>query len=401
LRGRSSRQLRAALASVVRRPVRSGLTATGVALSVAALLVAEGMAERGRRGAVEQIRRMGADVLVIDALPSRNIAGRARSGTVVTTLREADAREIALRVPGAAVVSAEYRGNLPVKVGNLARRVAISGDHPSYAALREAPLARGRFFDAADETGVRRVAVLGHAVAVDLFGSDDVVGRSLRLGAVPFTAVGVLPERGTGLDAFAEDEAIFVPLATARRRLFNVDHVERIFVRAARGAGLEQVGYAITALLRERHPRAGREVDFRVQDQRRLVALQERTASQLRTFQLAVAAVLLAAGAGGVFGLVMLSVRERRAEIGIRRALGATRWEIFAHFLTEALVLSAAGSGGGAGLGLTVSAATDLRVPAALAGAAGCAYLTACLAAAAWPARHAAGLPAAEALRLL
>lgn len=398
---RSSRQWRAAATAVLRRPVRSGLTVTGVALSVAALLVAEGMAERGRRGAVELIRRMGADVLVVDALPSRNIAGRARSGGIVTTLREADAREIALRVPAAAVVTAEYRGNLPVKVGDLARRVLISGDHPSYAALREAPLAHGRFFDAADEAAARRVAVLGHAVAVDLFGSDDVVGGTLRLGAVPFTVVGVLPERGTGLDAFAEDEAIFVPLATARRRLFNVDHVERIFVRAARGANLPQLGYALTALLRERHARASREVDFRVQDQRRLVALQEGTARQLRTFQLAVAAVLLAAGAGGVFGLELLSVRERRAEIGTRRALGASRWEIFAHFLAEALLLSGAGSVAGAGLGLVLAAVVNVRVPGSLAGAAAGAYLSACLAGAAWPARQAAGLPAAEALRLL
>ena len=121
---RGRRQLREAARIVRRRAGRSALASLGVAVAVASLLIAVCMAERARRSTVDEIRRMGADVLVVDAVDTRNIATRARSGTVVTTLREDDAREIARRIPGVAIVSAEYRGTLPIKAGTLARHTA-------------------------------------------------------------------------------------------------------------------------------------------------------------------------------------------------------------------------------------------------------------------------------------
>ena len=139
---RSMRQTIAALRLVSRRRVRSALASTGVAVAVGTLIIAVCTAERSRQATIEEIRRMGADVLVVDAATSRNVGGRARTGRTVTTLTESDAREISLRVAGVAQVAAEYRGTLPMKVGDLARQVTVSGMGATYGDLRSAPVAR-------------------------------------------------------------------------------------------------------------------------------------------------------------------------------------------------------------------------------------------------------------------
>ena len=400
-RSRATRQLAEALRLVGRRRGRSALATVGVAVAVGSLLVTICMAERARRSTIDEIRRMGADVLVVDAVASRNIAGRARTGGVVTTLREDDAREIARRIPGLVTVSAEYRGTLPVKAGDLARQVTISGDQAAYAELRDAPVDRGRFFNSVDESSAQRVAVLGARLARDLFGTPDVVGTPIRIGGVPFTVIGVLPERGTGVDAFDEDAAAFIPLRTARRRLFNVDYVQRIFVRVASGTPLDEARTSIELLLAQRHPRrAGDSVDFRVQDQRRLVTMREGAASRLRAFQVAVAVALLVAGGSGVFALQLLATRERRSEIGTRRALGATQWEVFAQFVAEATTIAIAGTVVGVVVGYGGARLVAVSLPGALAVLAAGASLMTCFLAAAIPAIRAARLPAAVALRL-
>ena len=307
-------------------------------------------------------------------------------------------------------IASEGKG--PVRVGDLARQVTVSGDSPSYATLREAPDERGRFFDEADDAGARRVAVLGARVARDLFGSGGVaatLGRPFRVGGIPFTVIGVLPERGTGLDAFSEDETIFVPLKTAKRRLFNVTHVQRVFLRIAPGSALDEVARAVWGLVRARHRRsvaaaAPESTDFRVRDQRRLIDMERGAADRLGAFQLVVAVALLAAGGGGVFSLQLLAVRERRSEIGTRRALGATRRSIFGQFVAEAAIVSTAGVAFGVALGLEVmrvlgAGVPGTGVPVSLVMPAVAGLLGSCLLAAAVAAARAARVPPAVALR--
>jgi putative ABC transport system permease protein len=398
---RSMRQTIAALRLVSRRRVRSALASTGVAVAVGTLIIAVCTAERSRQATIEEIRRMGADVLVVDAATSRNVGGRARTGRTVTTLTENDAREISLRVAGVAQVAAEYRGTLPMKVGDLARQVTVSGMGATYGDLRSAPVARGRFYSSTEEVAGLRVVVLGSRLADDLFEGADPLGARIRLGGVPFDVVGILPERGTGVDAFDEDQVAFVPLRTARRRLFNVEHVQRIFVRAGRGVALDDLDRAVTALVASRHPRrAGDSLDFRVQDQRRLVEMRQGAADRLRTFQLSLASMMLLAGGGGMFALQLLAVRERRPEIGVRRALGATRWEIFSHFVTEAVAITAVGTIAGLAIGWLGGLFTGIAVPGDLAIFTAFATLGVCSLGAAIPAQRASRLPPAQALRL-
>jgi len=389
-----------AMTMVARRPVRSLLAALGMGISVAAMLIAVALAEKGKTAALAEIRKIGANVLTVNAEPTRNRGTRARTNAVVTTLTLLDARAIEREVDGVSLTSAEYRATVPIKVGDLARQAPVSASEPAYRTLRESPMRAGRFFTEDDDAQASRVAVLGGRLANDLFEGRDPMGETIHVRGMPFTVIGVLAERGTGLDAFDEDEVVFIPLRTARLRLFPATYVHRIFVRVSERANLTEVAASIDAALRARHHTVdGTPPDFRVQDQRRLVNLRETTIHQLGEFQLEVSVALLGAGALGIFALQLLSVRERRAEIGTRRAIGATRGMVFQQFVLEAAIICLLGSLTGVGLAAGAAAVARVDLPAWFTAAAFGACCASGLLAAIWPARSAARMQPAVALR--
>jgi putative ABC transport system permease protein len=323
-----------AFRNLARRPLRTALVVMGVAVAVGALLIAEEVAERGRIDAVNEIATMGANVVIVSAEASQNRGGRARTAGDVSTLTLRDAREIAAAVPGVLSYASEYRGTVPVKIGSLARQASVAGvDAEAVSALR--------------------VVVLGAQLAEDLDGATDPVGDNLWIRGIPFIIIGVLPRRGTGLDAFDEDDVAFIPLRTAQRRLFQVDHVQRVFIRFDESRiDLSEAAITVAALLREGHHRIrGSPVlnadDFRVDTQLRLVEMRRTSASRLRAFEVGTGLLLLAVGAGGTFALQQLTVRERLTEMGVRRALGATRKNVFFQFLGESGAASVAGGAAG------------------------------------------------------
>jgi putative ABC transport system permease protein len=377
------------LRAVARRPVVAGLGVAGVALPLAALVIAVTVAERGRQRTLESVRQMGADVVIVSAVDASNRGGRARTGDIVRTLARADAQAMANEVPGVLTVAAEYGESEPVTAGSLARRVSVSGVDATYGTLRDAPLEGGRFFTVEEANAAERVAVIGYRVARDLYGDRDPVGDVLRIRRIPFTVVGMLAERGTGLDAFNEDEIVFVPLTTANRRLYAVTYVARLYARVRDLS----VTVAIGALFRRRHHAA----DVRIETQERLVSLRSTAAKRLRWFAITAASALLAATAGGIAAWTALGIRERRAEIGVRRAVGATRPRIVAQFVCEATLVCVPGALLGAGIGLAA------RPPggAAMVAVAGTACVLAGVAAASLPAMRAARMPPGAAVRPL
>lgn len=362
--------------------------------------MAVGVAERGREKALAQIAALGARVITVSAEPGRNQGTRARTGGIVTTLTLENERAIVRGVDGVAGAAAEYRQTVPVTVGGLARRAMVAGVEPSYAWLRGGEAPGGRWFTAREDRDESRVAVIGATLARDLFEGRDPVGELIRVRGMPFVIIGELAPRGVGLDAFNEDEALFIPLRTLRRRLFPVTYVQRLFVLAKSRATLSEVEASIAGLLRRAHPhRAGEPADVRVQDQRRLVTLEETTVGRLRQFQVVVSGALLALSTIGVLALQLLAVRERRAEIGTRRALGATRGMIFGQFFAEGAALTLAGTLAGAALGDGAAGVAGLPLSPVFLLLAAAVLCAAGIVAAAEPARRAAGLLPAVALR--
>jgi putative ABC transport system permease protein len=260
--------------------------------------------------------------------------------------------------------------------------------------VRRFALSEGMFFE---EDDIRRVAVLGSSVAEAL---DVGVGDEIRVRGVPFDVIGILAPRGVAADGSDEDNQLLVPLRTAMRRVFNTTSLNTIFISVRDPERMEDARAEVTTLLRARH---GRD-DFGVQNTARMMTMQQQVADSLTLFGTGLGALALLVGGTGILALMMMSVRERTGEIGLRIAVGATPRDILAQFLIEATLLAlggwlaglAIGALGAAAVALATEWSTALPTHALLASAV--MVLIAGLGFGSVPARKASRLPPIEAL---
>jgi putative ABC transport system permease protein len=203
------------------------------------------------------------------------------------------------------------------------------------------------------------VAVLGQTVVANLFGRSDPLGETIRIQRVPFTVIGVLAEKGLDLAGADQDDQVLVPVTTALRRLFNLTYLNAIYVEARDEETMPEVVSDATDLLRERHRlRETVASDFTVQNQAELVRTQQEVTSTFTTLLGSIAAVSLLVGGIGILAVMLITVKERTREIGIRRAVGARQRDILLQFLVEALVLSLTGGFVGVAMGAVASRVT-------------------------------------------
>jgi len=337
---------------ILRYPLRSGLLALSAALGVAGFVCSVNYGAGGTEKVLDQIRSLGTNVLIITPAQSRSIAGRARTGAAVTTLVERDyvviKRNVSARVRSSALVTR----NFWTKAGDLSKNAAIVGCEPDYFPAKDWPVVSGELFDADQERAAARVAVLGHTVALDLFGASSPLGQRMTINRVPFTVIGVLRERGQGLDVSNEDNQIYVPLRTAMRRLMNVDQYAGILVEVDALENMDQAGNQIRLLLHQgHHILPNQPDDFQVQNQKTLLDTQLAAGKQLGFFLRWIGASALLVSGLGIVAIAWIAVRERTPEIGTRRALGATSADIFLQIQCENGFLAL--SGGLLGIGLS------------------------------------------------
>jgi putative ABC transport system permease protein len=238
------------------------------------------------------------------------------------------------------------------KAGDLSKNGVVVGCEPDYFAIKDWPVVVGDVFDSTQGRTAARVAVLGHTVAIDLFGSSSPIGQRMMINRVPFTVIGVLSERGQGLDVSNEDSQIYVPLATAMRRLMNVDHYAGIVLEMDSLNSMDAAAEQSRSLLHQlHHIQPNRPDDFQIQNQKSLLDTQLAAAKRLSFFLRWIAASALAVSGLGIVAITWIAIKERTHEIGTRRALGATAADIFFQVTCETLALAL----GGGLLGMAVS----------------------------------------------
>jgi putative ABC transport system permease protein len=298
----------------------------------------------GTRQILDQIRRLGTNVLIITPAQSRAVAGRARTGAPVTTLVERDYRAIKSEVLNRTRSSALVTQSFWNKAGDLSKNAAIMGCEPDYFAIKDWSVAAGEPFDSTQERTAARVAVLGHTVANDLFGTSSPVGQRMMINRVQFTVIGVLTERGQGLDVSNEDSQIYVPLSTAMRRLTNLDHYGGIILEIDSLTGMDAAAEQSSSLLHQlHHIQRNQPDDYQIQNQKSLLDTQMAAANRLGFFLRWIAASALAVSGLGIVAITWIAVKERTHEIGIRRALGATAKDIFFQVTCETAALALGG----------------------------------------------------------
>lgn len=336
--------------------VRTTLSLSGIIIGICAVIIMVSIGKGTEEAIVSQITRMGSNLLVVNAGKVKIIAGRARQTKLVTTLKTKDAQSIIAKSFSVNYAVPAQAKKLQVKYGNLTTRTNIVGTHADILKVRNYSLSGGRFFDKDENNGRRRVAVLGQTVVENIFDHDDPVGRMIRIGRVPFEVVGVLAPKGLDINGTDQDNQIIIPLKTALRRLFNLDYINAVYVQAKDNHSMDQAESEIRDALREAHHlRKGRPDDFTIRNQASVLKAQ-RESSRTFTFLISsIAAVSLLVGGIGILAVMLISIRERIKEIGIRMAVGAKKSDILLQFLAESLLLSIGGGVIGIILGITVA----------------------------------------------
>jgi putative ABC transport system permease protein len=303
---------------------------------------------------------MGTNLVTVNAGQTRVIAGRQRQMSTVTTLVVEDAAAIGTECPSVALAAAAIDRKLATRWEAEMANTSVLGIRPEGLAIRNMAIATGRLFDEEECRGRRRVAVVGPTVVQNLFLGGDPIGLTFRIGRVPFEVIGVTEPKGVDANGLDQDDVVIVPLETAMRRLMNVDYIQTVYVQAKTSEVLEQAEAEIRELLRRRHRLDDKPDDFTIQNQATLLATERETAQSMTLLIGSVSAISLVVGGVGILAVMLISVRERTGEIGLRRAVGARRCDIRNQFLLESGLLSGLGGMLGVAIGMgsawTVSA---------------------------------------------
>jgi putative ABC transport system permease protein len=330
--------------------LRTVLSMLAMAVGVATVVVMAAVGRGSEKKVLDGIRAMGTNLISVAAGRVTVIAGRARQGAIATSLEPEDADAIRADAADliALAVPAQSRA-MPVAFQDVALKTTIVGTAPGILNVRNLRIDAGHMFDDDDERVSRRVAVVGQTVVRNFFGGGNPVGQTLRIGKVPFEVIGTLAVAGVDLNGTDQDDQVLVPLRTAMRRVFNVTYINNIYVQVRSEERMTAAAVRLREILRDQHHlRLGREDDFTIQNQAELLRAQQETQQTFATLTLGVAFLSLAVGGVGILAVMLLSVKERVREIGLRRALGARKNDILFQFLLEAMMLSV--SGGLAGI---------------------------------------------------
>jgi len=346
-----SRNLALSLEIMAAHPLRTLLSVTGIVVGVAAVVLMVAAGRGAEESILERIREMGTNLIVVNAGQTQIVAGRVRQVGTVTTLVPEDASAIAHACPAVARAAPAQSKKATVRFEDTTATTTVFGITPEGFGIRNLTLARGRAFGEDEERALARVAVVGPTVVANLFGGADPIGLRFRIGRVPFEVVGVTTAKGLDANGTDQDDVIAVPLRTAMRRVLAVTHVQSIFVQAADAASLDRAEAEIRALLRERHRLGSKADDFSIQNQATLLATQRATSRSMTTLIGSVAGISLLVGGVGILAVMLIAVRERTGEIGLRRALGGRRADIRLQFLLESSMLAFAGGALGVAAG--------------------------------------------------
>jgi len=342
---RWTRGLKVSAEMLMAHKIRTLLSLLGIVVGIATVTVMAAVGKGSEQKVLDGIRSMGTNLISISAGKSTMIAGRTRQGSVVITLLPEDAEAIANGAGDLiSLVAPAQSRNLSVKFEDLGLKTNIVGTTAEFPAIRNLRLQEGEMFDDQDDRALRRVAVVGQTMVRELFGGMSPLGQTIRVGKVPFEIIGALAPAGIDINGADQDNQILIPLRTALRRTFNIVHLNNIYIQVRSEEQMQECAGRLSEILRERHRlRADQPDDFTIQNQAELLKAQQETQQTFTSLTVGVASLSLAVGGVGILAVMLMSVRERVKEIGLRRALGARRADILFQFLVEAVMLGLAG----------------------------------------------------------
>ena len=338
------RALRVSIRGLFAHRMRAILAVSSVSAGVVAVVVTGAIGQGAKEEVLRQTENIGTNLLVVRPAQVSYSAARKDARGVVTTLKLDDYQAISQLSRVSAAVPG-YESSVTVKAENLSMTAMVLGTTSPYLDVSRFRLHEGRFITDDDDLRSNRVAVLGARVNDTLFGRKEAIGQQIRIGDVPFEVIGVLEAKGVLADGSDEDDRIVVPIRTALRRVFNSTWLNPIFISVRDIDEMDEARSDVVTLLRERHRLIQRKKsdDFSIQDKTKVLATRRQLADSLTLLATGLAGASLVVGGVGILALMLMSVRERTTEIGLRMAIGAKPRDILVQFLVEATSIAAGG----------------------------------------------------------
>ncbi len=339
---------------------RSFLTMLGLIIGIAAVILVMSLGAGAQSLITNQIKKRGTDMIAVLPGASEEDGPPASAfGIVITTLTADDAEALANRsnVPHAQHVASYVSGTDILRWLNIEKTITFTGTNDTYDEVEKTRVAQGRFFDSTDVAGHANVMVLGAGIAEDIFGNQNPVGQMVKLKRKQFQVIGVLEEKGS---TFFEnnDNAVLIPLTTAQNDLLGIRHVSFIRIVADNEQVIPETVAAVKDVLTERH----NDTDFSVRNTAELLTVLTTVTNALKFFLVAIAAVSLFVGGVGIMNIMLISVKEKTKEVGLRKAVGATNSDILKQFLLESALLSLIGGIIGMSIGTIIAYIVSLVV---------------------------------------
>lgn len=397
-----------ALKALSAHKLRTALAILGVFLGTLVLTAVTHIGSAIVLQADLEVQKLGPNLVQVRAAPVR--FGRTNTGSslgITTTITLEDAEAIRAGVPEIRDMSLFLQTSKRVRAGNLQTSGQVVGVTPSYMEVRALELLAGRFVESADEDELALVCVLGNALAERLFGeADQAWEQDVYVGNSMYKVIGVLEAKGADLGGSSFDEQVFIPFRTFQRRVVNTSRVGGMYINLHDGSNTSSAKNSITQILRVRHGIGpGTRDDFRVFSAEDAAKLRNETLELITNLGALSAAISFAVGGLGIFSIMILLVKARQLEIGVRRAVGASRKVIVRQFLTEAGIM--AGTGGVLGVALALLLVTLVYALGGLPYVyeplfcllAALASVLVGIAAGAWPARQASKVEVVTALK--
>jgi putative ABC transport system permease protein len=327
--------------------LRSMLTSLGILIGIAAVVLTVGLGQGAQQKVAKQLAALGGNLLIVS--PGSSTSGGVRGGFgSASTLTMADATALTSKTsaPDVSGVAPVLQSSQELDNGSTNWTTTVVGTTSSWLPVRGRTLESGRFINASDQASAAAVTVLASDTASELFGPIDPVGQTVTINSVPYEVVGVLTSAGSDSTSNLDDQAI-VPFSTASQRIVggtNRTSVQTIYVKASSPDRLSAAYQETNAILQYRHAiTASSTTDFSITTQQSVIKTSSSVDNTLTTLLIGVAALSLIVGGIGVMNIMLVSVKERTREIGLRKALGGTPALIRRQFLSEASMLGLTG----------------------------------------------------------
>lgn len=331
-----------AVRALARHKMRTGLTALGIMVGVSAVIWVVAIGKAGTERVEAQMQQLGNNLIWVEA-GSRNING-VRNGTHgTTTLTPEDAEAIRREMPLITSVSENVDGSLQVIYGNRNWNTRYRGVSPEYQDIKLWQVAEGSFFTHDQTQHIESVAVIGETVRRELFGASDPIGQIIRIQGSLVKVIGVLAPKGQTASGQDQDDIIMMPWTTVQKKIQGQGFtwLDDILCSAVSRDAVNPAVEAIASLIRQRHHiRPGEEDDFNVRRPDEVINAQIQQSKTLELLLISIASISLLVGGIGIMNVMLASVAQRTAEIGLRVAVGATPWAVQMQFLGEAFMLS-------------------------------------------------------------